>query len=498
MTQDNRSARKSKLVRWDADFYKSLSSDDCVVCLTEQQIYLVGQIIEPLQWYNTRWVGDKSLLDFSAIAGNLEKRLGDRMTCEQITTLVSQVEALSIAINQIQGNEQQFNPNETTVSDYYTTSELSGIGYVVQSGCNVSDKDALYGGISQLVRYMHQKNIDFFQYLTQTANVTEQLDRLKTSTGFLNLIPANNALDFATFYIEELLQEYEATVDESLLQTTICDLFCIAVNSGCNFNLYDVFDYFASKTGPNFSNVATTLSDLIVFAITGTFVSDEYYYFATYFQLALAGLKQRYLNITSIDEYAYQFAAGFNSPDNDWSIFCLNCPQQYRLYTWDFADGMGEFEFDDFFGAGSLGTYANGRVQGTGTDTSKTLSIAWNNFDTAHRVMAAKLFLERVNGNTGQGNNDSALQLRPTPDSQVGSTQLCGGQNEVDGTFQKCQQLINPVYDDGTNQLYIFSRITKTGANPPVQVYLHKIEILFDAAYAPPDTRITEDGTLCS
>lgn len=351
-----------KLVRWDADFYKALSSEDCIVCLTEQQVYLVGQIITQLTWEKTRWIGDKSDMDFKAIAGNLEERLADRMTCQKLDDLLNQVENITNILNQLTGNETIFVPDETVIEDVYPESELSDIGY--DSGtCTTDDKDALYGGISQLVRYMHQANVDFFEELNQLGNISDQINRLKETSGVLNAIPFLNAFDFATFYVEELLQEYEATVDEDLLQTTICDLFCIAVANGCTLNMYDVYDYFANKVEPSFSNVATTAIDLIQFAVTGTMSGDEYYYFATYFQLAMAGLKQLYLGVSSIDTYAAQFMAGFNSPDNDWTLFCDECPTfTHWLYEWDFSHGMGDFTFVPN-GAGTWGTLVGSKIE---------------------------------------------------------------------------------------------------------------------------------------
>lgn len=45
---------KTKLIQWDTEFYNSLSDDDCLVCLSEKQKYVLGQILEPIKW-STRW-----------------------------------------------------------------------------------------------------------------------------------------------------------------------------------------------------------------------------------------------------------------------------------------------------------------------------------------------------------------------------------------------------------------------------------------------------------
>lgn len=476
-----------KLMRWDADYYKSLSDDDCIVCLSEKQIYLIGQMIEQMTWYKTRWTGDVSELDFDRISSDLNYRISERMTCNQLQEILNRVTQIEITLGDIQNPADDFDVNITVINDNYTDAALAEIA-IQSETCLTADKDALYGAISQLIRYMHQKNVDFFEELSQLGNISDQIDRLKTSIGSLNSVPLANALDFITFYIEELLQEYEATVDEELLQTTICDLFCIAVNSGCKFNFYDVYDYFNAKVEPSFSNATTTFLDLVQFAIFGSFSGNGYYYFATYFQLAMAGLKQLYLGITDVNAYGYQFLAGKNSPDNDWSIFCVDCPEQYRLWTWDFAQGLGDFTLIN-------GELSGGRIHAPNATLTNDILLSMP-LDDTWRIISAKMYGERINGLAHGSQDNASLIWRVTPGSDTGSFGMPTGGFLPNTVFEHCGVYTSsPFHITGYEELSVRLGVSDNGGLG--EIYLDKIEIVYRVDHGPVETRITEDSNIC-
>lgn len=156
----------------------------------------------------------------------------------------------------------------------------------------------------------------------------------------------------------------------------------------------------------------------------------------------------------------------------------LECPCEaatYRLWKWDFANGMGDFQVDSRGGA-----YAGGRVQGTGGNDSKQAGLIMP-MNPAWRVRAVRLNGER-NHATAQGNNDIDARFRPTPNSDTGSTFYGFGQYQLSGTWMRCATA--PVaYHTGFNQMSMFLRITKTGASPAAQIYLDTVEILFVDGY---------------
>jgi len=322
---------KAKLVRWDADWYKELTDADCIVCLTERQVYLIHEMLEALTWVNTRWVGDTADLDFDLIKSNLQFALDERMTCEQLTILVQQIESLTAQVTLIQN--QSFSEGNTIVvgttvlDDIFSTAAQAATEFFETAACTDADKDAVYGACNALIRHIHQNNVDFLESLSQAGNVTDQSKRLLSGIPLVGLLPLDEIADYATFIIDELLEEYNATVTEELLQIVICDLFCIAIAADCALDFADLLNYFAAKVDPSLSNATTTFLSLVQFAIAGTFAGNDYFYYLCYFQLWLAYADSEFFGNIGIQTLAMTARSGFNSPDNDWSIFCIDCPE---------------------------------------------------------------------------------------------------------------------------------------------------------------------------
>jgi len=321
----------AKLVRWDADWYKSLTDEDCIVCLTERQIYLIHEMLEPIVWVNTRWVGDVSGLDFDLIKSDLQFALDERMTCEKLNQLVKQIESLTAQVtliqNQVFEDGNTINVSTTVLDDIFDSAAQAAQDIFASDDCADTDKDATYGACNALIRNINQNNVDFLESVAQAGNATDQSKRILSGIPLVGLLPLDEIADYATFIIDELLEEYSATVTEELLQTVICDLFCIAVNNDCTFDFADLLNYFSGKVSPTLTNAATTFLSLVQFAIVGTFAGDEYFYYLCYFQLWLAYANSEYFGNVGIQTLAMAAQAGFNSPDNDWTIFCTDCPE---------------------------------------------------------------------------------------------------------------------------------------------------------------------------
>lgn len=503
-----------KLARWDADFYNELSDDDCIVCLSEKQVYLLGQIIEQLTWSKTRWTGDTTGLDFDAIASELNYRIIERMTCQQVgdiftiinnlqETVFSLQQTVNATFNQIDTGDDIFifEPEVSTIDDVHTPQELSDFG-VTAENCDDAGKDAIYGAINQLVRYINQRNIDFLENINQAGNTPEQIERAISAIPIFNELPIDEIFGWVNFIATELEDEYNAIVTEALLQSVVCDLFCIAVASDCHLDFNDVYNYFAGKVSPSISLGVSTVLSLIQFAALGTMSGDAYFHYMCYFQLSLVGMGQFYLGVNSLNDYAYQTRAGLNSPDHDWSIFCLDCPPLYRIWTWDFANGMGEFEFEiapsgsDCVGT-TLGVIDGDRLKGVQCGSQNAVGVI-RPFNPTWRVKSVRLTTERENG-IGNGTYDhSSVLLRPTSGSDTGSIVMVGGGFRPNGVDIRCATKVTlPQYWTTGNELVIRAGVSYD-ADPVSAIYLSKIEILYDVEFAELGSVITEDGTLCS
>lgn len=336
-----------KLVAWHKPTYDSMGDEDCIVCLTEKQIYLVGQALTQMVWA-TRWL--EGIPDnLHDIVGELSFRLADTMTCQQLFQLVTQVTNLQQQVNIMDFNlawtyqnvyEQSViaDPN-WVINDFYTPAQMQALPIIdntILVDCDDDDKDAAYGAIVVLVHYIHQKNVDFLEYISQTANIPDQIKRFWSAIPSAGqIIPVDEAADYVGFLIDELKDAYDVIVTEDLLQTVRCDLFCIALAYDCHLNTEQLFDYFQNRVWPDFSKVATTLVEMIQFAVSGTFSGQDYFYFMCLFQFYLAGLKVNFFGTNDLQGYGFQSRAGYNSPDHDWSIFCLDCGE--TSWTWSYA-----------------------------------------------------------------------------------------------------------------------------------------------------------------
>lgn len=338
-----------KVVGWDADFYKAIPDEDCIVCLTEKQVYLLAQTLDQLTWDRTRWQGDKTGLDFDAIASEVQYALRERMTCEKLTEIQNQLTQLSDMVNylfnetQINEGDTPFSIDGTTVNDGTTSQQLSDFG-VSATTCDDAGKDAIYSAVSKVVRYIVQNNTDFLENFSQAFGTADNAANLLSATPVVGLLPVDEMFAYAAFIGDELLGEYNATVDETLIQNTICDLYCIAVANGCTLDFNDVYSYFADKVAPTFNNAVSTFLNLVQFAATGTFTGDDYFYFMCYFQLVTVGMGEFFLRINSVQPYALKAREGLASPSHDWSIYCTSCPVfTHWSLEWDFAWGAGDF-----------------------------------------------------------------------------------------------------------------------------------------------------------
>lgn len=335
----------TKLTRWDADYYKSLTDDECIVCLTEREVYLLNEAIRAIRWSGTRWIGNIIGLDFDEIASNLQYRLDERMTCQNISDLLQKITQLETKIDYI-FNETVINEGDTIITpetspyDLYTPEELDEQFSIATDGCDTPDKDALFAGIREFVDYVHKSNIDALENIGQASGVAEQAGRLISAMPLFGLLPFDEVADYTAFLMTELLDEYEATVDEALLESVTCDLFCRAVASNCTFNFSDAVNYFGSKLGTTLFDLYDDLASVVQFALTGTFSGDDYFYFMCTFQFIAVAVADHFFNVHGIDKYMIEVAAGMNSPDNDWTLLCDACPTFYWYLSLDFANGQ--------------------------------------------------------------------------------------------------------------------------------------------------------------
>lgn len=478
-----------KNVGWDADFYNSLSDDECIVCLTERQVYLIGVVIGTIQW-STRWIGNITGFDLKAIQDNLEYRIAERMTCQNVSTLLQKIIDLEIAIDNISDEtvppDALDDPVTTSFTENYTEAEIASLSASVDV-CDDAGKDSIYGGVVAIVNYIHNVNLDALQELAQLGNVPDQIARFISATP-IGLLPFDEAFDFAEFIADELLEEYEAVVDEELLETVRCDLFCIAVANDCTLGWHDIINYFGGKVAGDGSLSSTlgTISNIAQFALTGTFSGDDYFYFLCLFQLISVAVANKYFDTRGIEYYATILKTGLNSPDGDWALLCDACPTFYRRLSHDFQYGLDDWTIEVISGT-PAGNLVSDGIEGVAVSGDIRYQIL-RPFNPTWRIIAANIIYERSAAGT------TVMRYRVTAGSNTGAfnPSIAGGSQSGAGEFTACQDSFGSGYLDGINQLFYHQNTTVGNT-----VKIKEVHLFFDVLHAPIEAVLTTDDGSC-
>lgn len=260
---------------------------------------------------------------------------------EQSDVITNIITELNDLRDYVQYGDTVLDLSVTEIIDEFPYEEqLNNVGDLEYVGCN---PDEIWGAVNSLVNYIDATNKDFLQRVASGTNIFAQFERAVAATPVIGWFPSDEALGLVDWYANEASSEYLATVDEALLQQTKCDLFCIALNNNpCGLNFADLINYFSAKVPISAGQFVDTLSNLILFALTGTFSGDDYFYYMSYFQLAVAAIGEKFFNTRGKETYGIYAAAGKNSPDSDWMLFCDECPL-YTYIEYDFTQSNHGF-----------------------------------------------------------------------------------------------------------------------------------------------------------
>lgn len=197
------------------------------------------------------------------------------------------------------------------------------------SGCN---NDNIYGAVWALTQFLDQLNRDFLERISANDNIWRNLANASSAVPFLGSLPQDEVLSFIADAIENIVANYDASITQAYLRNTIsCALFCIAKDP-CSLDLSQVMQYFANKlTG--FDSVTDTFVDLLRVSAGLGFSSPIWYDYMSYFGLAALAIRTRYLGYNNLGDVANIVRAGLNDADPDWSIFCVDCPEEEEYPT---------------------------------------------------------------------------------------------------------------------------------------------------------------------
>jgi hypothetical protein len=171
-------------------------------------------------------------------------------------------------------------------------------------------------------------------------------------------------------------------------------------------------------------------------------------------------------------------------------LYCP-CASEYKVWTWDFANGLGPFTID------TNGVYTGGRVKGTtqGDGDADVLMLTMP-FDPTWRIRSVRMHTERILGISNGADDYATFKMRPTVGSNTDSFNPIQGGFRPNGLDMRCNVMINPpFYWTGANQIWIAVSVSNNLDDS--EIYLDKVEIMFEADFAK-GGYITDDDDLCS
>ena len=182
-------------------------------------------------------------------------------------------------------------------------------------------------------------------------------------------------------------------------------------------------------------------------------------------------------------------------------LYCP-CATGFKVWSWDFSQGMGEFTFEIAPGGSDcvgtvLGIHDGDAVKGVHCGSQNGIGLLMP-FIPTWRIRSAKLHTRRENG-IGNGTYDySQFKVRVTAGTDTGSFNPIQGGFRPNGTDIRCsvQNTTPPYYWTGGNQIVIRAGVSYDDA-PVSAIYVDKIEIMFEEDYAK-GGYTTDDDNLCA
>lgn len=355
-----------KLVGWSVDEYNALSDDGCLVCLTQRERYILGQMTRQLVWL-TRWDNPSNLQlpDLEQLKGGLDYKMSDQGCIDLCQVIIDCIEdpqsGVSDAISNIVAG------NTYIDSRNYGQSQS---GKDLAGGNNPEcDFDAWFGGIMELVDSANQNNVDALQILEVATNLNEWIGQVAGGIFGIEAPVAQSIADWALFIQQSILENYEAEITQEYLETLYCDLWCIATEN-CELTPEQITNYFFERLSSQLT-FESLLNETLTFLFAGIWTGTEIADVMFLSQFAFRAQLGRWFDFIGFNSINLDLALGFNNPDSDWELLCDECP---RPWTVEYLDGSGDPALDGW--VANFGTYNSGNdwYDGT-TQTSSSKGV---------------------------------------------------------------------------------------------------------------------------
>lgn len=351
-TGKNTGTNWEKLVGWDLEVYNDMSDEPCLICLTEKEMYVLGQSTGQIKWI-TRWDNLDSGInpDFDALSSRLDKKMSVESCidfCQEIINCIENPESgVSDAIVNLIGSNSYGDNRELgqSVND-------SAIGGGSNPTC---DLDVLWAQCYGLVETLDTYNREFFAKLEAMTNVYEFISDVIGDITFIDETSVDALLAWVNKLQDDIAENYDAQSTLTYRQDVACEIFCAVQNniSGCDITPRIVFDVFKDRLSSSVSIeqvLSDTLDYLVGGAWSGTQIADFMFMSQAGFRSQLGRFLQ-YVGWNSLDSIVRLYV---NDANNDWELLCTDCG-----WTWTSEFDVSENIWGVFESSGtSFGTWS--------------------------------------------------------------------------------------------------------------------------------------------
>jgi len=213
------------------------------------------------------------------------------------------------------------------------------------------DLDILWGGINHLVDQLDVNNLDALQILEVATNSVEWATDVLGGVLGIKAPIINSVLEWALFIQDSILENYEAQITVTYMDTLKCELFCIAQDNNCELTPQLLVDYFFGRLASSLT-FGNLLWESLGFIFGGVWTGSEIADAMMLSQLVFRAQFGSWFQDVTFRAIDLDMRLGFDNPSDDWELLCTECSVTLRR-----LNGNGNADMIAITYAGTIATY---------------------------------------------------------------------------------------------------------------------------------------------
>lgn len=311
----------SKLVAWDIDEYLGYSDEGCLICLTQQELYLLRNPLRQMEW-STRWTSELGTAqpDRSSIAERLAYKLSGTNCidfCQMMIDCLNDPESgVAEAFAAVLGSEP--------ASLQRGSSQLQNGTSLMGVSNPTCDLDILFGQCLQLVEYMDTQHEDLFEIIEVVSNSSELISQVFGGGSGRTAATIDLMLTWLTFVQNSIAENYSAQITQTYKEELACEWFCLARDNNCVLTPDILFSTMQARLNSQIT-IQSFIEETLDFLISGAWSGQEIADFMFFAQFAIRAQVGVWIGEVAWYDIKFRMAVFANDPNSDWTLLCTNC-----------------------------------------------------------------------------------------------------------------------------------------------------------------------------